>query len=908
MAQYFSVNTNFAHNLKHISKLITDIKSDFSRYRSAGTDVLSAVVFLFFKYLTSAFVPLNRGIYHKLASNFSYFYPQIEPDRPRLFDPLRILVQSIWLLYVPSKSNLKRSSIGKVSRYFYLMLYKIFLRPARHVASRVTIEMMKRGSENSGSGIRSFSSSAIYYVFLAGSLAMALLCITQPLDITYQFIFVMVMWVMAMIFKQINNRTSLLLLIFISLMISSRYIWWRATRTILIEDPVSTICSFILLSAEVYAFVVMILSYFQVCWVLNRKPYPLPENRDEWPTVDIMIPSYNESLDVVRPCLLAAIDLDWPKEKLNVYLLDDGSRDEFKEYAEKIGVKYIRREIHNHAKAGNINNALKHSNGSIIAIFDCDHIPCRNFLTMTVGWMVCDPKIALVQTPHYFYSEDPFEKNLNIRGKIPSEDSLFHEFIQRGNDTWNSTMFCGSCAIIRRAPLEAIGGIAVETVTEDAHTSLRLNAAGWKSACIATPLAAGLSTESLAAHINQRIRWARGMVQIFRVNNPLFTKGLSLAQRVCFTNATVHFLHGLPRLIFLTAPLPYLFFNIYVIFASGIAILAYVLPHIVHSTITSQQIQGKNRFYFWGAIYETVLSWYITIPTLVALIAPKYGKFNVTDKGMSNDRTYYDWNVSKPYIILILLNLAGLFFGIYKMIFDPFAEGFTIFVNLLWVLYNLLVLGASAAVALEARQIRKVPRTKCRIRTAIELGDDLVFEAAITDFSQSGMGMSLPEEVAGEKIDWEKEFGAYSEFFINVAYENKIYRFRAEKASLRGRHLGCLLKFDNIQENIEYIRCTYASAGRWQKDEYRKPTHDSLLNGIHTLVTLGFNGYLKMIRFTPLFLRYFLTAIVKSMIFVFSFFPCQPYRQNKSGEGHENTAHVSVIKELIRSLRNSVRT
>lgn len=67
----------------------------------------------------------------------------------------------------------------------------------------------------------------------------------------------------------------------------------------------------------------------------------------------------------------------------------------------------------------------------------------------------------------------------------------------------------------------------------------------------------GLATESLSAHIGQRIRWARGMVQIFRLDNPLFGKGLKLVQRVCYANAMLHFLSGIPRLIFLTAPLAF---------------------------------------------------------------------------------------------------------------------------------------------------------------------------------------------------------------------------------------------------------------------------------------------------------------------------------------------------------------
>lgn len=119
---------------------------------------------------------------------------------------------------------------------------------------------------------------------------------------------------------------------------------------------------------------------------------------------------------------------------------------------------------------------------------------------------------------------------------------------------WDATFFCGSCAIIRRGPLDEVGGIAVETVTEDAHTSLRLHRNGYTSGYLRIPQAAGLATESLSAHIGQRIRWARGMVQIFRLDNPLLGKGLKLMQRLCYANAMLHFMSGLPRIIFLVAP------------------------------------------------------------------------------------------------------------------------------------------------------------------------------------------------------------------------------------------------------------------------------------------------------------------------------------------------------------------
>lgn len=184
---------------------------------------------------------------------------------------------------------------------------------------------------------------------------------------------------------------------------------------------------------------------------------------------------------------------------------------------------------------------------------------------------------------------------------------------------WDASFFCGSCAVIKRSALDEIGGIAVETVTEDAHTSLRLHRLGYTSAYIRIPLAAGLATESLSAHIGQRIRWARGMVQILRLDNPLFGKGLNLGQRLCYFNAMLHFLSGIPRLIFLTAPLAFLILHAYIIYAPAAAIALYMLPHIV---LTNSRLQGKVRHSFWGEVYETVLAWYIARPTTVALFAP----------------------------------------------------------------------------------------------------------------------------------------------------------------------------------------------------------------------------------------------------------------------------------------------
>ena len=210
------------------------------------------------------------------------------------------------------------------------------------------------------------------------------------------------------------------------------------------------------------------------------------------------------------------MSMDWPAHRYKVHILDDGRARGVSGVCCRRGIGYITRTNNAHAKAGNINHALTVTDAEYVAIFDCDHVPTRSFLQMVMGWFLRDPKLAMLQTPHHFYSPDPFERNLRQFRKIPNEGELFYGIVQDGNDFWNATFFCGSCAVLRRTALEEIGGIAVETVTEDAHTSLRMQIRGWSTAYINIPQAAGLATESLSAHVGQRIRWARGMIQIMR--------------------------------------------------------------------------------------------------------------------------------------------------------------------------------------------------------------------------------------------------------------------------------------------------------------------------------------------------------------------------------------------------------
>jgi cellulose synthase (UDP-forming) len=311
------------------------------------------------------------------------------------------------------------------------------------------------------------------------ALMLMLVVVAAPLEMEAQMLFCVACLVAALVLRRRANRLTILAMIVLSTIASLRYMYWRLTSSLGFEGPLDMFFGYGLVAAELYALMVLLLGYLQTAWPLRRRPHPLPKDTRQWPTVDLYIPTYNESLEIIKLTALAAQNVDWPKDKLKVYVLDDGRREAFRAFCEEAGIGYITRSDNFHAKAGNLNNALKQTDGEYIAFFDADHVPTRSFLQIGMGWFLKDPKLAMLQTPHFFFSPDPFEKNLDTFRSVPNEGELFYGLVQDGNDLWNATFFCGSCAIIKRAPLEEVGGIAIETVTEDAHTALKLNRLGY---------------------------------------------------------------------------------------------------------------------------------------------------------------------------------------------------------------------------------------------------------------------------------------------------------------------------------------------------------------------------------------------------------------------------------------------
>ncbi len=175
------------------------------------------------------------------------------------------------------------------------------------------------------------------------------------------------------------------------------------------------------------------------------------------------------------------------------------------------------------------------------------------------------------------------------------------------------------------------------------------------------------------------------------------------------------------------------------------AILAYALPHLVLSNVTNSRIQGEHRHSFWNEIYETVLSPYILLPTMMALINPKLGKFNVTAKGGVVKRTFFDSRIAQPFLVMLALNLAGLIVAIPRFFIWDTAPRGTVLMNVMWCCFNVVILGVCTAVARELMQRRTTVRINVVTPLVVKLPDGRSIAGETIDMSNGGAGIRLSE-------------------------------------------------------------------------------------------------------------------------------------------------------------------
>jgi cellulose synthase (UDP-forming) len=180
---------------------------------------------------------------------------------------------------------------------------------------------------------------------------------------------------LALLLRRNRSRRVVLTL---SLLLYGRYILWRLLYTLPTDDLPSLLVGGAVVLAELYGFFQFCFFTFQSWSPTDRRPAPITR----YPTVDIMVTVVDEPLALLRHTLLGCLAQEYPADKFRIHVLDDGHRADAQRLAADLGCGYLRRSDRpRHAKAGNLNHALRHTNGELVAVFDVDHVPARTFLT-----------------------------------------------------------------------------------------------------------------------------------------------------------------------------------------------------------------------------------------------------------------------------------------------------------------------------------------------------------------------------------------------------------------------------------------------------------------------------------------------------------------------------------------------
>lgn len=579
------------------------------------------------------------------------------------------------------------------------------------------------------------------------------------------------------------------------------YLWWRLNYTLNFRETLGPFISITLWIAELYCMTTVVLLLVQVGLDLRKKGKTTAIDRYA-PSVDIFIPIYSESLDILDKTLAAACTMRYANK--TVFVLDDSHRDAVRDLAAEYGATYIRGP-RRHAKAGNLNNALKITEGDLIVVFDTDHIPVASFLDETITFF-SDPKVGVVQTPHHFYNNDIFQRAFRTGRRVPNEQDMFNHGIQGGRNNWEGAFFVGSGAVFRREALEKINGFKLMSITEDIHSSQHLHAKGYTSVFVDKDLAVGLAAEDYASYIVQRKRWMQGCLQIFFRDNPLFQKGLGLRHRVGYFASLFYFFFPVVRIVFWITPLYYLLFHLHPIFSDVSILLARLIPYMICLPLLSSALLQRWPRMFWGVVYENAVAFPLFL-SLFEMILPRKLAFKVTPKGITSDTRKFDLSSSWVTLIAAAITLFAIIKGILEFYYFG-VEKEAYFINLGWAVYNLIFLLVALLVAWERPQRRQSERINISVPFKLT-ADGFLLEGKLHDISLTGASFMPEREVS---IPSSATLELFDKKPIAVAVR-RVYQDRRHGGPVR-----CGVSFTSLDSRLkrELLLRTFADAHTWE--------------------------------------------------------------------------------------------
>ncbi|NJO97366.1 MAG: glycosyltransferase [Pleurocapsa sp. CRU_1_2] len=622
----------------------------------------------------------------------------------------------------------------------------------------------------------------------------------------YLLVPTLILFVMAQVVMKLSPEPkvwSQRLIATLCLVLFLRYFLWRSLCTLNLANPVDGIFSITLLSMELLA---MIGTAFQMLLLLTAKnrtrqadhcSIAVKEGRYN-PTVDVLIPTYNEPDFIVRRTIIGCQAMNYDRKQ--IYVLDDTRRQSMKQLAQELGCHYITRPDNSYAKAGNLNNALKQTNGELVVVFDADFVPTTNFLERTVGFFH-NPKLGLLQTPQSYYNSDPIARNLGLEDVLTPEEEVFYRYLQPIRDGAGSVVCAGTSFVARRNALQEIGYFVTDSVSEDYFTGIRLSAKGYELAYLNEKLSAGLAAESIGAHIDQRLRWGRGTLQAFFIkSNPLTIPGLNLWQRFAHLEGLVHWLTCFPRVFFLFVPIICTFGQLNPILTTLPETVYVILPYYVLLLTVFSWLNRRSRSILLSDVYSIVQAIPVFITVIKVLLNP-FGKgFKVTPKGLGRDKFNYNWSLALPMTILLGATLIS--FGMSLLSLRETG----INLGLYWGAYNLVTIAVAMMTLLDLPKL-SLYEWYSRKQEINIYGDRQVYQGTTQKISEEGVEIILDSPVH-----------LSTNVMVELIPEILILSGKVTRSFTRNGALHAIVKFKNVttEQHRELVEMLYCRPGQWE--------------------------------------------------------------------------------------------
>ncbi|MFB3916285.1 MAG: glycosyltransferase family 2 protein [Terriglobales bacterium] len=526
------------------------------------------------------------------------------------------------------------------------------------------------------------------------------------------------------------------LVIVLATLFTVRYFYWRATDTM---NPAARWFFYAFIVAEILNFLESLLFYVTT-WAPTR--YSAPEAMPGR-SVDVFIATYNEPAELLRETIVCATSMRYPHK---TYVLDDGNREEVKRLAEEFGCGYLPRTDRKHAKAGNLNNALAHTDGEFIVTLDADHVPAPDLIDQLLGFFR-DRKVAAVQTTQDFYNLDSFQHRMDWKQRAGwQQQELFFSVIQPGKDRFNATFYCGSPAILRRSAINQVGGFATDSITEDMHTGVRLQKKKWKVLYHNKTLAFGLAPQTFLGFATQWQRWGSGCMQVMRAENPLFGRGLSFGQRLCYFASVYFYWMSYQKLLYLLTPILALLLGTFPLITTPELFVKYFFPYFFLNLFASVLLQGGFVSYLRSDQFN-LLKMHVLMRTVTGLFRQR-PSFKVTPKSRAEAAGVGD--VFLPLFMCFLL-LGSIVVGSVRLgrVGNDDFLFWALVVNIFWSAFYLFMMTGVVASAMRRKEMRATYRFPARLdipvtlRYSNEQGEAVEVTEYARNMNRSGLSVTL---------------------------------------------------------------------------------------------------------------------------------------------------------------------